>query len=857
MRREPKKKRQIFQGIRLYIIIFLFLLALGLNSYAILRRALLRNAQELGTSLARSYASEERSNLTVYETLISFGTQNLDRQTDEEDWDTARRERWLQQYFKRIQAVLGEKRVDPYAVIDGRIVAANPWEGDATFDYAGTQWYQLALENEGEVIFTDVYTDSIYERPVITIAQKCRNTDVVIAFDVLPENFQFESDSLSLPADASFYLCDKKGTLIYAQTVLEGYSQESVQEYVSSVIEDIRNGTLEAYNSSIRDLENNLRAVYYNQMDNGWLVILTVPFDTVLQGLEQFRAAFFLIMAACLVAIILIAWRDWKLNEQIGRTNETVRVLGNSYYALYRVNCEEETYEMIKGSDYMRSRIEQRGSYQELLGAMGDVIEKDAYKEFLESFSAANIRKLVKNRVKDFGGDFRRLFENEYHWVNIRVLFDESLLPEEAVLCFREVDQEKKRQFEERQLLENALENARMSEKTKQAFFSNMSHDMRTPLNAIISLSELARGNAGDPEKLTGYLEKIRYSSRQLLELVNDILDMSRMEQGKVALNAQEFNLRQSMKEGTDAFRLQAETEKKIFVLSFDIQDEWVLGDAFRIGQVMNNLLSNAFKFTSEGDRITLAVRQFESRDYAQYQIVISDTGLGMSEEFLPHLFEPYARETRFSARQISGTGLGMPIVKNLVTQMGGEINVESRLGEGTTFTIAIPFPVVRREKRILEKAETEPDRQGEQEQPEEAKEEKKSPLEGKRVLLAEDNLINMEIATEILSMNGILVTQAENGEEALKAFEDSGPFFFDAILMDMQMPRMDGCEAARRIRALKRPDAGSVPIIAVTANAFAEDIAATSSAGMDAHISKPIDFSLLCRTLEKLTEKN
>ena len=216
---------------------------------------------------------------------------------------------------------------------------------------------------------------------------------------------------------------------------------------------------------------------------------------------------------------------------------------------------------------------------------------------------------------------------------------------------------------------------------------------------------------------------------------------------------------------------------------------------------------------------------------------MIADTGIGMSPEFLEHIYEPYARELRFSDRQASGTGLGMSITKNLVAQMGGEIQVESAPGAGSTFTVILPLA-----------AGEEPDhaaRPAEQRGP--------FSLEGLRVLLAEDNEINMEITTELLQSQGVQVTQAWNGEEAVKLFRECGSFFFDAILMDMQMPVMDGCEAARQIRALDRPDAGAVPIIAVTANAFSEDVSATTAAGMDAHVSKPIDFAVLRQTLERL----
>ena len=443
--------------------------------------------------------------------------------------------------------------------------------------------------------------------------------------------------------------------------------------------------------------------------------------------------------------------------------------------------------------------------------------------------------------MRDFGGDFRRLFGGAYRWVNVRVLFDESLAPGEVVLCFREVEEEKQRQLQEHKLLQDALEVARKNEASKQTFFSSMSHDMRTPLNAIIGLSELAENSAQGMPKVQEYLRKIRVSSRQLLGLINDILDMSRMEQGQVTLNNSRLDLRACVEECAEPFRVQAQTEGKTLELSFDLRQVWVEADGFRIQQILNNLLSNAFKFTERGDRVALEVRQMDQGEYAKYQFVVADTGIGMSPEFLPHLFETYSRELRFSAKRAAGTGLGMPITKNLVAQMNGEITVDSRPGEGSTFTVVLPFARAEQE---------------EEHQPAKPAAETVS-LEGRHVLLAEDNEINMELATEILSMNGVKVTQAWNGREAVEQFQASEPFAFDAILMDMQMPEMDGCEAARRIRAMHRPDAGQVPILAVTANAFAEDIAATTAAGMNAHISKPIDFALLCRTLSSLMDKH
>ena len=322
------------------------------------------------------------------------------------------------------------------------------------------------------------------------------------------------------------------------------------------------------------------------------------------------------------------------------------------------------------------------------------------------------------------------------------------------------------------------------------------------------------------------------------MALINDILELSKMEAGKNALNNKRFDLKKYVEEAADIFREQAEHQGKHFSAELDIRNEIVVGDEFKIGQILNNLLSNSLKYSNPGAEIRLEIRQFDFQRHSKYQIVVEDTGIGMSEHFLEHLFDPYSRETCFSSAATVGTGLGMPIVKSLVQQMSGEISVESTLGKGSRFTVTLPLEAVAVEEDAQEKR----------------KEEQEAPfqLAGRKILLAEDNELNMEIATEILSMNGVEVLQAVNGAEAVRIFQRAAPYSIDAILMDMQMPEMDGCEAARAIRALDKPDAATVPIIAVTANAFAEDIDKTTKAGMNGHISKPIDVALLYQALEK-----
>ena len=705
-RRKRARLKRVLASMRLNFIAFAALIVIAVIGISLIRSTLFDNAWETGTSMARNYAAEEQSSLTMYETLLTFGTASIDDRT-KQGWSHEEMRQWTDIYFARLDSVLGEGVVDPYVVLDGEIIAAHPWDGDENYDVESTEWYQRAVSADGKVIFTDLYTDVIYDKPVITIAQQCAYADAVMAFDILPENIRFQFDELSMEAGDSFFLCDSRGQIIYADTDIER-PREEVQAYLNSLVARISAGEVEGPGLNISDLDGQARAVYYARLNNGWYSIVTIPHSNILGDFSWLKMCLILMIALFLLLIAGMTWRDMRIGERIERTNETVRVLGNSYYALYRVDYGADTYEMIKGSDYVRERIPPSGPYGDLLRTAGEVIEPDAYRDFLESFSSENIRKLVSRRVRNFGGDFLRRFGNEMRWVSVRILFDESLAPEEVVLCFQEVEEEKQRELRQRRLLEDALEIARKNEVSKQSFFSNMSHDMRTPLNAIIGLSDLAAGHVEDPEKVREYLKKINFSSRQLLGLINDILDMSRMEQGKLVLNSKEFDLKQCMEECVGSFRFQAEAARKTLTLQMDVRDAQVMGDPFRIGQVMNNLLSNAVKFTREGDSIRVTVTQMEAApgQLCKYRLVIADTGIGMSREYLPHLFEPYSREMRFGERQAVGTGLGMPITQSIVTQMNGEIHVESAPGEGTTFTIILPFAIAHKQAKAAEAAE-------------------------------------------------------------------------------------------------------------------------------------------------------
>ncbi|OUN45394.1 hypothetical protein B5G20_09930 [Collinsella sp. An7] len=962
MTRTSKIAKQLAR-MRLGLVLLGLFVALSLAGGAVLRSTLLTNAHESNTALSRYYASEVNSSLTMYRSLLEFGTESMDvRMENGASWEEL--EEWVRMYCDRLRTVLGDESINVYGVVDGTPLTAAEWStsvGDSADDAAGDtdaaggtdaagdadattspsdladpafdlnerSWYRAALAADGEAIFTDVYTDAITGQPIVTVAQACKGAPGVLAFDLYPGNFQFQFSRQDLPEGASFFLCDGSGELLYRETSLA--NEEGIDNYVSTLAKRIAEGDFDSADATVTDLDGRERVVDYTQLDNGWYSIVTSPRAVILGQLTFVYVVFGVMVVIFIVVLGLLTLRDARRSKTMERTNETVRVLGNSYYAIYLVNYEEGTYEMIKGSDYVRRRIPKKGPYGDLLRTAAEVIERDTFEEFEESFSADNIRQLVAGRVRDYGGDFMRRFGEEYRWVNVRVLYDESLAPEEVVLCFRVVDQEKQRQLQERHLLEEALSSARQSMESKQAFFNNMSHDMRTPLNAVIGLTELAEQHADEPERTRGYLERIRQAGKQLLALINDILDISRMETGSVSLNPERMDLAQVVTDCAEPFRLSAEGEGKHFEMELALHDTEVMGDPVRLSQVMNNLLSNAVKYTNPGDRITVRAEQLSggsaaasgvgsgkagSSHPASYRITVADTGIGMTKEFLGHLFELYAREQRFGTVQQVGTGLGMPITKNLIEQMGGTIEVTSEVDVGSTFVVTVPFVVVRDDaggaaadggpaaeqaagaagadgaggagaaaaagdagagaagadgtaagKAAAGQAPS-PARPASEPAvgphpaasatpkvaaPAPSAEELLATLNGKRVLLAEDNAVNMEIAAEMLGMAGVEVEQAWNGREALEAFRAAAPGHFDAVLLDMKMPEMDGCAAARAIRALPRPDAQDIPLVAVTANAFAEDIVATTAAGMNAHVSKPIDFALLCQTLAEL----
>ena len=387
----------------------------------------------------------------------------------------------------------------------------------------------------------------------------------------------------------------------------------------------------------------------------------------------------------------------------------------------------------------------------------------------------------------------------------------------------------------------DALQTAERASKAKTDFLSNMSHDIRTPMNAIIGITILMKNELHQPEKLAEHLGKLESSGQLLLGIINDILDMSRIESGKTTLNVEKMNLPKQISQLDSIIRQQAGQRSQTFTVESHLQHENVLADPNRLKQVLMNILSNAVKYTPTGGHIRLELDELPRNEhYARYRFVVQDDGIGMSEDYQKTLFEPFTREEKSGTNKVQGTGLGMAITKSVVDLMGGSISVESATDKGTRFEVVLEFPIDTEADTVQEA----------QMLPEEG--EIASPLSGMKFLCAEDNAINAEILQMLLEASGASCTICSNGQEIVDTFAGVKPGDYDIILMDVQMPIMDGLEATRRIRSGENPLGKTIPILAMTANAFLEDMQKSKEAGMDEHLSKPVDIRALEQTVKR-----
>ncbi len=688
------------------------------------------------------------------------------------------------------------------------------------------------------------------------------------------------------------------------------------------------------------------------------------------------------------VEVIQAVFLDITQTKQLQQLREQEQMLKNKLFssallssnqAVLTVNLTKNTYDCVAGKEYTYM-LDNKSGYDKLIDRAMEAVHPDYCEEYRKKFSRENILEAFASGQKEIYMELQQLGpDKKYHWVACNFIYVDNDYNNDVIGIdtIKLLDEQRAEKARQEQLLRDALFAARAANRAKSDFLSRMSHDIRTPMNAIIGMSTIGQMRIESKERVQDCFQKIDTSSRYLLSLINDILDMSRIESGKMALSHSQFDFMELIAQiDTIMYPQACERGINYEVYHQEPIDRYFVGDALRLNQILMNLLSNALKFTPNGGNITINIReQYRANGFAYMEIIVQDTGIGMSEEFQSHLFQPFEQENADFARNNIGSGLGLSIVYNLIQLMGGTINVWSRQNQGSKFTVTIPMELAEDdEEREKERKSREllkglyvlvaddDEIIGEQtaaimenigaeslwvengyravEEVEKALAEnrvfdvalidwkmpgmdgvettrrirkligpdatiiiitaydwseietqarqaganyfiakplfqstifdafcrlrvknhhmgQKSPdmesvFDGQRFLLAEDNELNLEIAKSILEMYGVQVEAAENGQIAVDKFKEKESGYYQAILMDIRMPIMDGLEATKNIRSLPKKDAATIPIIAMTANAFDEDREAAEAAGMNDYLVKPIDFNVLCEILSR-----
>ncbi len=757
----------------------------------------------------------------------------------------------------RFAAAFPQLKLTLFAMYAGKIVArATPQENN--YDPTKQVWYQQALQHPGEAVVIEPYRDLRTGSMVVTIVTAKPELNFALGCDIYTEFSSEQTLSSALPPGFNAFITDKQGNVIFNQSAIDTKPLTSiqVQAYGQELFKAIAHHLKESSHLPNGDTKRQCHMfalqgsvtlgdhmVYYCQeRDANWLTIITAPQEELLLNFNHVVLIFLALILCFSVMEGLMLWRSWRMARQLETNTEALKVLANSFQDIVRVNIQNGTFSLLRSRSYFRELLGQKQNYADFMQTMQRIISPEHWPAFAREYSLQNLEYLATHHIRDLGHDVL-LTENSsgrYVWFNVRILFDESLDLNESIISFKQIDSEKSKAIEEHQLLKDALALAQRNEKAKNTFFANMSHDMRSPLSGILGLCQLANAQSGNAPYLMQIVSKINLSARQLLLLVDDILEVSRPDMTE-SLNQEIFNLPAFLDNNLEVFRLMAAQNERTFKLEYHLTHQQVIGDSHKLQQILSNLLSNAFKYSHAGATISCSVQEVPGPSKAcQFIFEVSDNGIGMQEDFIVKLFEPYAREQRLPG--VGGTGLGLSIVHHLVSLMGGNIQVKSKPDVGTTFTITLPFGLPKSTALTTSAASD------------------LAPIQvlaGLHILLAEDTKLNQDLARELLEQRGAHVQVASNGQEALELFKASKPYQIDVILLDMRMPVMDGCATACAIRQLDRADATEVPIIAITANAFAEDIAATHAAGMDAHIAKPLDFALLEKTVASLRARH
>lgn len=568
----------------------------------------------------------------------------------------------MNKLFADYGEILEVDSIKMYALIDNKFYSSDniTYKND---EYKQTDWYKKAMEaQKGEVIYTDAHFYNETDEQVITSALRIEDTNDILAINIFPERIRTWADIEIFPKGTYYYITDAKGKIIHQDSSEATAKQQEAKKYIDEVYSELGIKEKDISNSSfIAGNTNKESGLYRTETFNGWKIIVIIPYKEMLSGTRNILIAYYATTVLFSLMILYLTLSERVALKGKSLYTRITTVLGDSYYALYLVDFEKEQYTILKGSEYIEKSMPKTGDYASFVEFVENIMEEDAYKDFKETFSIENIRRLVNNNVRSFGGDFKRSFNSEFKWVNVRMLYSKEYVRKnrpEVIFAFQDADARKEKEIEEKQVLKESLETMQLATQTKNRFFSNMSHDMRTPLNAIINFSNMAKDQIENKERMLDYLTKINISSKQLLELINNILEVSRIEENMPIINKTEFNIKQMLEEVLSIFEEQSALQQKNLKIVFNIKHDYVFSDLGKIRQIINNIVSNSLKYTKKNGKIQIEVNEIEGKFISKYCFRIVDNGIGMSKEFLEKIYTPFERETRFQSEEMSGTGL-------------------------------------------------------------------------------------------------------------------------------------------------------------------------------------------------------
>ncbi len=527
------------------------------------------------------------------------------------------------------------------------------------------------------------------------------------------------------------------------------------------------------------------------------------------------------------------------LGKQIKKTRQALHALGTAYYHISRLNLKTKKIELVKRSREMDMGIkENTADWDPQFKIIEDIIAEPFVQKYMEFFDIQTMAARLHNK-ESMSSEFKKKDGSWFLSMVVPQSYDKNGNVTSVLFANRDVTDEKLRELKQEEELREAKLKAECANKAKSSFLLNMSHDIRTPMNAIIGYAELASRHLQETDKLGRYLEEIQICGKELLSMLGNVLDLARIENNKVEMEYTVSNVHECFENCVIMFQQQAESKNQTISLTEQIVYPYVYMDEPHLSEVCLNIISNAIKYTNTGGWISCNVVQksCEKEDWCNMIISITDNGIGMSEEFQKRIFETFERERNTTLSHIDGSGIGMGITKKLVELMDGTIEVKSKQGKGSTFTVTIPCRKASEDDSLVKKNSNLSN---------------KNCLNGVRILLVEDNEINTEIATELLTEEGCIVETANDGVACIDMIEKADADYYKMILMDIQMPVMNGYDATLAIRKMKDTKKARIPIIAMTANAFAEDAQKGLSVGMNAHVAKPVDMNILVPTMLK-----